>query len=221
MTRNSQPARAPSAAAMKIARHGFRNGFTYDKIQRAIKKELGENVPPKKLHEKYVEYAANLEAKRHFKRKGADMVADFLAQAKGGEDVTELQSVLSHAVYLDLLRRYADADDHGLEELPVKEWLKLAGDFQKIRLASLKAGVKGHKGLTAPRALELIDTIIAELNPPGGPVQPCERARESLRAHVANLYEEKEFTAAAADHELMQHIMENYERCQQSAGGDS
>ncbi len=221
MTRTKQPPCAPSAAAMKIARHGFRNDLPYDRIQRDIKKALGENVPPKKLREKYDEYTMNLEAKRHFKRKGADMVDAFLAQAKGGEDVSELQSVLSHAAYLDLLRRYSDAEDGGLDELPIKDWLKLAGDFQKIRLASLKAGVKSHKGLTAPKALELIDTIIAELCPSGETDRLYEKARETLRARVAELYEEKEFTAATADHELMQYIMENYERHQQSAGGDS
>ncbi len=219
MTRINRPSAAPSAAAMKIARQGFRDGLNYDRIQRDIKKALGENVPPKKLHEKYVEYEMKLEAKRHFKRKGADMVAAFLERAKGGEDVSELQSVLSHAAYLDLLRRYADAEDGGLDELPLKEWLKLAGDFQNIRLASLKAGVKGHKGLTAPRALELIDTIIAELSPPGETTRLYEQARETLRAHVAELYDEKEYAAAMADHELMQHIMENYERHQQSAVG--
>ena len=212
---------APSAAAMKIARHGFRNGLAYDRIQRDIKKALGENVPPKKMREKHQEYEMNLEAKRHFKRKGADMVDAFLARAKGGEDVSELQSVLSHAAYLDLLRRYSDAEEHGLDELPIKEWLKLAGDFQKIRLASLKAGVKGHKGLTAPLALELIETIIAELSPSDPPPRSYERAREKLRARVAALYEEKEFAGALADHDLMQHIMENYERHQQSPGGDS
>ena len=221
MTRTKQSSAPPSAAAMKIARHGYRNNLAYDRIQRDIKKALGENVPPKILREKHYEYEMNMEAKRHFKRKGADMVDAFLAQAKGGEDVTELQSVLSHAAYLDLLRRYSEADDHGLDELPIKEWLRLAGDFQKIRLASLKAGVKGHKGLTAPKALELIDTVIAEFSLSNGPTRQHERARERLRAHVAELYDEKEYTAAMADHELMQHIMENYERHQQSPGGDN
>lgn len=221
MKRTKHVPAAPSAAAMKIARHGFRNGLAYDRIQRNIKKALGENVPPKKLREKHQEYEMNLEAKRHFKRKGADMVDAFLAQAKGGEDVSELQSVLSHAAYLDLLRRYSDAEEHGLDELPVKEWLKLAGDFQKIRLASLKAGVKAHKGLTAPVALELVETIIAELLPMHLRSDNYEKSRHKLRASVASLYEEKEFAGALADNELMQQIMENYERHQQSAGGGS
>lgn len=209
--RRNDPPRELSAPAERVIADGLRRDENDTKIQREIRRRLGESVTRDEIAYRRDVYRRTVEAKQYLKRKGADLVSEFLEKAMGGGDISELQTVLSNAVYLDMLRRYA-AEEEPLDGIGMKDLLKLTNDYERIRLASRRADGKGAKGLPVARALEFVELIGAAVSADPAAEKAAGPLREKLAEAVRSCYGAEEIEEARAEQELLQEITEKFER---------
>ncbi len=180
MTGKNSAASPPSAKAVGIIRAGFRAKKTDCQIQRQVRIKSGESVKRKVIanmrHSGTEISPQAVNAKRVLKKTGADIVREFLEGVREGEDVSTLQAVLEHAVYIDCLRRYASRKN-GVARLDVKDIIKITNDYRKLHISSVRAGVadSAREKVSARFVMELLDIVEAGL-----------KDTPSLAAHFRN-----------------------------------
>jgi len=168
MTDKNGAGSPPSPRAVKIIRAGFRAKKNDFQIQRQVRIEIGESVKRTAIaglrHGGKEISPQAVNAKRFLKKTGADIVREFLEGIREGEDVSTLQAVLEHAVYIDCLRRYASRKN-GVALLDVKEIIKITNDYRKLHISSARAGVAGSaRGKVSARfVMELLEIVEAGL----------------------------------------------------------
>lgn len=209
MTANRRKALSPVAARM--IGDGLRKIATPAEIQAEVNTVLGEAVPLNVIAARKENRDETVQTKLFFKRKGADFVRDFLDKARGGEDVSELETVLTHAVYLDLLRRYA-TEAGLLDNIEPKELLKLANEYRKTRISSLRAGEAQGKRMTARAGLELLDVIASGLVPGSALAVAFEGRKEALMEKIKTWFDAEEYESAKEDFDAMQELAQARER---------
>ncbi len=214
MAANSGTAISPKAQEMIT--DCLRRNMTPRQVQTKLRKSFGLRITQDEITMRRERYEKVSNTKLFFKRKGADIVQEFLEKARGGIDVSDLETVLTNAVYLDLLRRYAIESD----EINFKDLLKLTSDFRKTRIASLKAGVKTEKILDAKNAFGLLSAFGQTLQGDEGLKGAFEKHKEQLLETMKTFFTEEEFDSARDDSETMQKLAESYER-QKRANSDN
>lgn len=213
MKRNKKPL---NASAERVLAEGLRRGDADNRIQRDVRLRTGARVKLDEIKHRREKNRRLVETKQYLKRKGADLVAEFLEKARGGGDPSDLQTVLTNAVYLDLLRRYA-AEEEPLDGIGMKELLKLSNDYWKMRIASRGAAGAGGAGLPASRALELVEEIGGAMAAEPALKKAFEPMREKLADAVRLCYGAEEYESARVDQAKLQELAEKYEEAEGGA----
>jgi len=139
------------------------------KIQYQLRNQLKEKVSRKIIdsfkaenfeEKKDAPIKHSAKTKKVFKHTGSTIINEFLERAKEGEDVSSIQAVLEHAVYVDSLRRYV-AQDEGLESLDIKDVIKITNDYRRLQINSAKASINqnDNEKLSATLAVKLIELV--------------------------------------------------------------
>ena len=211
-----------SPAGEALVAEGVQAGHTIHKIQRKLRVELKEKISLKTLAQKKENHQRKIGTKKLFKKKGADMVRNFLEKAKEGGDVSDLQAVLEQAVYFDCLRRYAADEDNFLQDVNTKELLKITHDYQKARLRQASASSSnGAKSAFSPvHAIELLGIVEESLADIPELKSAFLKRRESVMEKIKPLFNPEEFKAASEDYEALQKIREKYELSRQNSNGE-
>lgn len=201
-----------SPDAEKIISGGLRCGDSAKKIQNRIKKELDEKVAQKTINNLKTVYDRSLRTKRFFKKKGADIVREFLEKAKGGTDVSDLQAVVTQAVYTDLFRRYESEDD-ALKGIGMKDLLMLTRDYQKLNLACKRAMeiTNSKTGTTALQSVQLLDLMESAFDDDPALKKAVAERRPAIMEKFKSLFGSEEFHSAMEDYESLQQVKEKYE----------
>ncbi len=202
-----------SPDAEKIITNGHRVGKSPKEIHRKIKSTLNETVFQKVIAERVSALDKRKEKILWLKRKGATIVREFLEKAKGDADTSALQAVLTNAVYHDLLIRYA-GEEGILEEIPIKDLLKITSDYEKLRLSSLRSekGTKAKNGMDASQAIGLLDIFEKELNGNKELKKVFLEKKSGLTEKLKEMFSDEEFETAIVDYEALQKLKEKYER---------
>ncbi len=202
-----------SPDAEKIITNGHRVGSKPRVIQKEIKSKLNERVLVKVISGKLSALDLRKEKILWLKRKGATIVREFLEKAKGDADTSVLQAVLANAVYHDLLIRYA-GEEGILEEIPIKDLLKITSDYEKLRLSALRSekGSKEKNGMNAGQAIELLDVFEKELNGNKELKKAFLEKKSGLTEKLKEIFSDEEFETAMVDYEALQKLKEKYER---------
>jgi len=214
MAGNSRSPLPPKAQEMLT--DCLRRDMTPKQVQMRLNKSFGVRLSQDDIAVRKAHYEKITQTKLFCKRKGADIVRDFLEKARDGADVSDLETVLTNAVYLDLLRRYALESD----DITFRDLLKLTSDFRKARVAAMKTGAKPEKALTAQNAMELIQAFEQALQDDESLKGAFEKQKECLLEMTKAFFETKEFDAAREDYETMQRLARNYERSKSADAAD-
>lgn len=212
-----------SPAAQALIAEGVRAGHTTYKIQRKLRVELKEKISLKTLAQKKENFERQVGTKKLFKKKGADMVRNFLEKAKDGGDVSDLQAVLEQAVYFDCLRRYAADEDNFLMDVNTKELLKITHDYQKARLRQLvspKTLNGGKYGFSPVHAIELLSIVEETFADLPELKKVFASRREAVMEKIKPLFNKDDFEAASEDFRAMQKIREKYELAMKKSDGN-
>jgi hypothetical protein len=142
-----------SSDAHSMIDAGFASRKSVFEIQRSLSEKLGEKVTRKRIEELKDARKKKVNKKLLFKKTGAELVKEFLEKVKEGEDVSHLQSVMEHAVYIDCLNRYS-TDTEAFKDWSLKDVIKVANDYKKMQAK----GEQGEK-LSGALAAKLFDLV--------------------------------------------------------------
>ena len=200
-----------SAEARSMIDAGFASRRSVFKIQTALREKLGEKVSRKQIEELKAASKNRVNKNLLFKKTGADLVSEFLEKAKDGEDVSHLQSVLEHAVYIDCLNRYS-TDTEAFSDWDLKDVIKVANDYKKLR-------TKGEQGerFSGALAAKLFDLVRSTFLSDVGLERVFEEKKESFLKEIEHLVADESFRSELDDLETMQALYEKHVK--KSAGG--
>lgn len=200
-----------SSEALEMIDAGFASRKSVFMIQGRLREKLGEKIPRKRIEELKDARRKRVNKKLLFKNTGAKLVGEFLEKAIEGEDVSHLQSVLEHAVYIDCLNRYSTETD-AFSDWELKDVIKVANDYKKMRVK----GGPGEKisGALAAKLFDLVRTVFLrdkDLE------KVFEQKGKSFLKKLERLVEDDSLRGELEDIEAMQALYEKH--LKKTAGG--
>jgi len=214
-------ARIVSPEAEILIADSLRAGLSPRQIQRRLREELEEKITLKTISQKKENHDKQIGTKKHFKKKGADIVRKFLEKAKEGDDVSDLQAVLEQAVYFDCLRRYAADEDNFLQDVNAKDLLKITHDYQKARLRQLATVSNGSRFSFSPvHAIELLGIVEESFSDDPELKKAFAARKDKVMKKIKPLFNAEDFEAAGDDYEAMQKIRQKYELSKQTGSAE-
>lgn len=203
-----------SSEAHSMIESGLASRKSIFKIQRSLREELGERVPRKIISKLKDARKKRLDEKHLFKKTGAKLVGEFLEKAREGEDVSHLQSVLEHAVYIDCLNRYS-TDTEAFNDWSLKDVIKVSNDYKKMR----SKGEQGEKlsGVLAAKLFDLVRSIFlgdAKLE------KIFKQKNGNFKKEIENLVAGESFGSELEELEAMQSLYEKHVK-KNSGGSDA
>jgi len=195
-----------SREATEIITRGIEGGKSKQQIQKLIKDELGEKLTQKQIDEFMKGKKQKVSRSLLFKNSGAHIVREFLEKIKEGEDVSHIQAVLEHAVYVDCLNRYSVEED-AFSDWDIKDVIKVTNDYKKMRLKS-SAGEK----LSGALAAQLIHLIRGEFTRNSTLKKAYQVSEAALFGKLEKLVVEDSLKDELAELDYMQNLYEEFQK---------
>ncbi|MDH5543005.1 MAG: hypothetical protein OEY64_08595 [Nitrospinota bacterium] len=206
MKKRARPTAAEiSPEAKEIISRGIEDGKNAIQIQNSIRKSLNRTIPQKQITEYMQGKGEKVSRNLLFKNSGAQIVREFLEKIKVGEDVSHIQAVLEHAVYVDCLNRYSIEED-AFGDWDIKDVIKVTNDYKKMRLKS----TTGEK-LSGALAAKIIQLVRMELANDASLKKAYAKCEKSLIQKFEKLVAEEGLKDDLAELEQMQALYEQFQ----------
>ena len=156
--------------------------------------------------------------KREAKKEGTDLLGKFVQNARDGAEVDDMAALIEHALYRDILRRYAEGKSE-IDELGISELFKLDLSYRKVRLTREKAEKSDSYGKKMERwaatySGQLFDKVAQLAEKKGADIAPL---KKELMAWVKRRFSSESFDEAEMEQKQIEQLNDYLARKQNGA----